>query len=97
LIELLVHALLGPPRAAADGHGKEALGQRHLNRKLELGEKLRNLILNLGALGKLQQHSMHSAQSRHPNAIKAREQETIILEDDDVDEVFGFYEFVIQS
>ena len=40
---------------------------------------------------------MHSAKSRHPNAIKAREQETIILEDDDVDEVFGFYEFVIQS
>ena len=84
---------------AGDGHGKEALEQRHLNRKLELGEKLRNLILNLGALGegKLQQHSMHSAKSRHPNAIKAREQETIILEDDDVDEVFGFYEFVIQS
>ena len=31
LIELLVHALLGPPwAAAAEGHGKEALEQRHL-------------------------------------------------------------------
>ena len=31
LIELLVHALiLGPPRTAADGHGREALEQRHL-------------------------------------------------------------------
>ena len=89
-----------PPRSPSGSGGrawKWSPRATAFEQKIGLGKKLQNLILNLGALGKLQQHSMHSAKSRHPNAIKAREQETIILEDDDVDEVFGFYEFVIQS